>query len=168
MNIMSARGSSDAVETLLNDPRVRKLSFTGSTQVGRTLLKSAANQVLRTSMELGGNAPFIVFEDADLDDAIDGAMVAKMRNAGEACTAANRFMVHESMADAFTKRLAEAMSSLKMGAGIERTNQVGPMINAKSRDEIAELVQSARDAGANVVTGGNVPDREAISTPPRC
>lgn len=162
VNIMSARGSSDAVDTLLSDPRVRKLSFTGSTAVGRLLLAKAANQVLNTSMELGGNAPFIVFDDADIDDAIAGAMVAKMRNAGEACTAANRIMVHESVAAEFTDKLSTAMSSLKMGPGIDRSTQVGPMVNRKSRDEIAELVELATDRGAKVVTGGTIPDHKGF------
>lgn len=159
VNVVSARGSSGATDILLEDPRVRKLSFTGSTEVGRMLMAKAANQVLRTSMELGGNAPFVVFEDANMDDAIEGAMIAKMRNAGEACTAANRFIVHESIKADFTERLAAAMSSLKMGPGIDRSTQVGPMVNAKSRDGIAEMVEMATDAGAKVVTGGTVPDR---------
>lgn len=159
VNVVSARGSSGATDILLEDPRVRKLSFTGSTEVGRMLLAKAANQVLRTSMELGGNAPFVVFEDANMDDAIEGAMIAKMRNAGEACTAANRFIVHESIKAEFTERLAAEMSSLKMGPGIDRSNQVGPMVNAKSRDGIAEMVETAADGGAKVVTGGTVPDR---------
>ena len=162
VNVMSARGSSDAVDTLLSDSRVRKLSFTGSTPVGRLLMAKAANQVLRTSMELGGNAPFIVFEDADIEDAVAGAMVAKMRNAGEACTAANRIMVHESVAADFTSLLSEAMASLKMGPGIDRSTQVGPMVNRKSRDDIAELVELATDNGANVVTGGTVPDQKGF------
>ena len=162
VNVMSARGSSDAVDTLLSDSRVRKLSFTGSTPVGRLLMAKAANQVLRTSMELGGNAPFIVFEDADIEDAVAGAMVAKMRNAGEACTAANRIMVHESVAGDFTSLLSEAMASLKMGPGIDRSTQVGPMVNRKSRDDIAELVELATDNGANVVTGGTVPDQKGF------
>lgn len=159
VNVVSARGSSGATDILLEDPRVRKLSFTGSTEVGRMLMEKSAGQVLRTSMELGGNAPFVVFEDADMDDAIDGAMIAKMRNAGEACTAANRFIVHESIKAEFTERLAAAMSALKVGPGIDRANQVGPMVNAKSRDGIAEMVETATDAGAKVVTGGTIPDR---------
>jgi len=159
VNVVSARGSSGATDILLEDPRVRKLSFTGSTEVGRMLMAKAANQVLRTSMELGGNAPFVVFEDANIDDAIEGAMIAKMRNAGEACTAANRFIVHESIKADFTERLAAAMGSLRMGPGIDRSTQVGPMVNAKSRDGIAEMVELATDEGAKVVTGGTVPDR---------
>jgi len=158
VNVISARGSSGVIEEMLQDPRIRKISFTGSTLVGRYLLEKSAGQVLRTSMELGGNAPFVVFEDADMDAAIEGAMIAKMRNAGEACTAANRFLVHSAVADDFTDRLSGAMSSLKMGPGIDRSTQVGPMINAKSRDEIAELVQEAVDDGASVTTGGRSPE----------
>ena len=159
VNVVVARGSSGVIEGMLRDPRVRKLSFTGSTEVGRTLLNVASDQVLRVSMELGGNAPFLVFDDADLDAALEGAMVAKMRNAGEACTAANRFLVHAAVADQFTSMLAEAMGALKMGPGMDRSNQVGPMINERSRDDIAKLVQTAVDDGANVVLGASVPDR---------
>ena len=159
VNVIVAKGSSGVIEKVLRDPRVRKLSFTGSTEVGQTLLNVASDQVLRVSMELGGNAPFLVFDDADLDAALEGAMVAKMRNAGEACTSANRFLVHEAVADKFTKMLADAMSALKMGPGIDRSNQVGPMINGKARDDISSLVQSAVDEGAEVVTGATVPDR---------
>ena len=159
VNVVVARGSSGVIEQMLHDPRVRKLSFTGSTEVGQTLLKVAADQVLNVSMELGGNAPFIVFEDADLDAALEGAMVAKMRNAGEACTAANRFLVHSSVAEKFTSMLAGAMGAMKVGPGIDRGNQVGPMINERSRDDIAKMVQEAVDSGAGVVVGASVPDR---------
>ena len=159
VNVVVARGSSGVIEGMLRDPRVRKLSFTGSTEVGQTLLNVASDQVLRTSMELGGNAPFLVFDDADLDAALEGAMVAKMRNAGEACTAANRFLVHAAVADEFTSMLAGAMGALKMGPGIDRSNQVGPMINERSRDDIAKLVQEAVDDGAEVVVGATVPER---------
>jgi succinate-semialdehyde dehydrogenase / glutarate-semialdehyde dehydrogenase len=159
VNVVVAKGSSGVVESMLRDPRVRKLSFTGSTEVGQSLLRVAADQVLRVSMELGGNAPFVVFEDADLDLALEGAMVAKMRNAGEACTAANRFLVHASIADEFTSMLSHAMGSLRVGPGIDRATQVGPMINARSRDEIARLVQEAIDGGAKAATGGSVPER---------
>jgi len=160
VNVVVARGSSGVIEQMLHDPRVRKLSFTGSTEVGQTLLRVAADQVLNVSMELGGNAPFIVFDDADLDAALEGAMVAKMRNAGEACTAANRFLVHASVADEFTSMLAGAMGGMKVGPGIDRANQVGPMINERSRDDIAKLVQEAVDSGAGVATGASVPDRK--------
>ncbi len=166
VNVVVAKGSSGVIEKMLHDPRVRKLSFTGSTEVGQTLLKVAADQVLNVSMELGGNAPFIVFDDADLDAALEGAMVAKMRNAGEACTAANRFLVHSSVADRFTKMLSGAMGALKVGPGIDRGNQVGPMINEKSRDEIAGMVQAAVDSGASVAVGGSVPDRRGFFIEP--
>jgi succinate-semialdehyde dehydrogenase/glutarate-semialdehyde dehydrogenase len=148
------------IEQMLHDPRVRKLSFTGSTEVGQTLLRVAADQVLNVSMELGGNAPFIVFDDADLDAALEGAMVAKMRNAGEACTAANRFLVHASVIEEFTSMLAGAMGSMRVGPGIDRANQVGPMINERSRDDIAKMVQEAVDSGADVEVGASVPDRK--------
>ena len=162
VNVVVAKGSSGVIEQMLHDPRVRKLSFTGSTEVGQTLLKVAADQVLNVSMELGGNAPFIVFEDADLDAALEGAMVAKMRNAGEACTAANRFLVHSSVAEKFTSMLAEAMGAMKLGPGIDRSNQVGPMINERSRDDIARMVQEAVDSGAGVAVGASVPDRKGF------
>jgi len=159
VNVISARGSSGVTDAILEDPRLRKLSFTGSTEVGRMLLEKASHQVLRTSMELGGNAPFVVFEDADLDAALEGAMVAKMRNAGEACTAANRFLVHAAVVDEFSVRLTERMEALKVGPGIDRDNEVGPMINAKSRDDIAALVTETLDGGARALTGGSAPDR---------
>lgn len=158
VNVVIARGSSGVVEKMLRDPRVRKLSFTGSTEVGQTLLRVAADQVLRVSMELGGTAPFIVFEDADLEAALEGAMVAKMRNAGEACTAANHFLAHASIAGEFSGMLAERMGSLKVGPGLDRSNQVGPMINARSREDISGLVQAALEGGARVVTGGYAPE----------
>jgi succinate-semialdehyde dehydrogenase/glutarate-semialdehyde dehydrogenase len=160
VNVVVARGSSGVIEQMLHDPRVRKLSFTGSTEVGQTLLKVAADQVLNVSMELGGNAPFIVFEDADLDAALEGAMVAKMRNAGEACTAANRFLVHSAVAKEFTEMLSGAMGAMRLGPGIDRSTQVGPMINERSRDEIAKLVQEAVDSGARVAVGAEIPDRK--------
>ena len=160
VNVVVARGSSGVIEEMLHDPRVRKLSFTGSTEVGQTLLRVAADQVLNVSMELGGNAPFIVFDDADLEAALEGAMVAKMRNAGEACTAANRFLVHASVADEFTSMLAGAMGGMKVGPGIDRANQVGPMINERSRNDIAKLVQEAVDSGAGVAVGGSALDRK--------
>ncbi len=159
VNVISARGSSGVIEKVLADPRVRKLSFTGSTEVGRTLLKQAAGNVLRTSMELGGNAPFVVMDDADIDEAIAGAMVAKMRNAGEACTAANRFLVHESVSDVFSARLGERMAALRLGPGVDRATEVGPMITARARDEISALVEGAVDGGARVVTGASAPTR---------
>lgn len=159
VNVVTARGSSGVVDTILEDPRVRKLSFTGSTEVGRLLMAKAGSRIMRTSMELGGNAPFVVFDDADLDAAIDGAMVAKMRNAGETCVAANRFYVQAGIAEAFTSRLTEAMSGLRMGPGIDRSNQVGPMINAQAIEKIDWLVTGAVDADATVRTGGRAPER---------
>ena len=159
VNVISARGSSGVTDAILEDTRLRKLSFTGSTEVGRMLLEKASGQVLRTSMELGGNAPFVVFEDADLEAALEGAMVAKMRNAGEACTAANRFLVHAAVVDEFSTRLSERMGALKVGPGMDRDNEVGPMINARSRDDIAALVTETLDGGARALTGGDAPDR---------
>ena len=143
---------------LIADPRARKLSFTGSTEVGRTLVEQSAQQLLRVSMELGGNAPFIVFEDADLDAAVDGAMLAKMRNGGEACTAANRFYVHERVIDAFATRLAERMAAMTVGRGTEPGVDVGPLIDEVERDKVAELVADACAQGATVLTGGEAVD----------
>ncbi|SNV17854.1 Succinate-semialdehyde dehydrogenase [NADP(+)] GabD [Dermatophilus congolensis] len=144
----------DVTDALITDPRLRKLSFTGSTGVGRTLLKQAAQGVLRTSMELGGNAPFIVFEDADLDVAVEGAKAAKLRNMGEACTAANRFIVHESVADEFASRLAEAFSQLRVGDGLADGTDVGPLVSEGARAGVASLVEGAVSDGASVLTGG--------------
>src|SRR5712691_5421567 len=124
LNLITAKHSGAVIEPLLKDARTRKLSFTGSTEVGRRLIEQSAEQVLRVSMELGGNAPFVVFQDADLDAAVDGAMLAKMRNVGEACTAANRFHVHESLADEFARRLAERMRALKVGRGTDPATDV--------------------------------------------
>jgi succinate-semialdehyde dehydrogenase / glutarate-semialdehyde dehydrogenase len=159
VNVLPARRSGAVVGAMLHDPRIRKLSFTGSTEVGRILLKEAADQVVNCSMELGGNAPFLVFADADLEAAVSDAMVAKMRNGGEACTAANRFLVEESVVDEFGRRLAERMSSLRVGPGIEDGTQVGPMINRDAVEKIHEIVQGAVRAGARVATGGTLPDR---------
>ena len=158
VNVLPARRSGAVVSAMLHDPRVRKLSFTGSTEVGRVLLREASDQVVNTSMELGGNAPFIVFADADLDAAVDGAMIAKMRNGGEACTAANRFYVEASVADDFSRRLAERMAALKMGPGADEGVQVGPLVNADAVAKVEELVTGAIDAGARVVVGGTRPD----------
>src|SRR5690606_21660528 len=133
LNLITTTASGPVMEPLIRDGRTRKLSFTGSTEVGRTLLAQAAGQVLRTSMELGGNAPFLVFADADLDAAVDGALTAKMRNIGEACTAANRFHVHASVAGEFARRLADRMAALRVGPGLAEGVQVGPLINAAAR-----------------------------------
>jgi succinate-semialdehyde dehydrogenase/glutarate-semialdehyde dehydrogenase len=154
LNVVTTSRTGDVMEPIIRDPRLRKLTFTGSTPVGRRLVEQSAEQLLRVSMELGGNAPFIVFEDADLDRAVDGAMLAKMRNIGEACTAANRFYVHESLMDEFGRRFAERMGALTVGRGTEEGVDVGPLIDAKARDGVAELVRDARDKGADVVLGG--------------
>jgi succinate-semialdehyde dehydrogenase/glutarate-semialdehyde dehydrogenase len=140
---------------MVDDPRVRKLSFTGSTEVGRTLLELASKTVTNTSMELGGNAPFIVFADADLDAALDGAMVAKMRNIGEACTAANRFHVEEPVAEEFGRMLAARMEKLEIGPGLEEGVQVGPLINEAARHKIDSLLTDALGRGATILTGGD-------------
>ena len=154
VNVIPSRHSGTVVWAMLHDPRVRKLSFTGSSEVGRLLLAEAAHQVVNTSMELGGNAPFLVFADADLDAAIEGAMVAKMRNAGEACTAANRFYVEAGIAEEFSARLAARMSALLVGPGVQETTQVGPLINEDAVAKVAGLVQAAIDEGASAVVGG--------------
>jgi succinate-semialdehyde dehydrogenase/glutarate-semialdehyde dehydrogenase len=159
VNVLPARRSGAVVSAMLHDPRVRKLSFTGSTEVGRVLLREAADQVVNCSMELGGNAPFLVLDDADLDAAIDGAMVAKMRNAGEACTAANRFYVHADVADEFSRRLAERMAGLRVGPGTGDDTEVGPLVNEESVAKVDELVRGAVEAGSRVVVGGSRPDR---------
>ncbi|MFI6294734.1 NAD-dependent succinate-semialdehyde dehydrogenase [Nonomuraea sp. NPDC050790] len=156
VNVLPTRRSAELVSAMLDDPRVRKLSFTGSTEVGRMLLAQAARTVVNCSMELGGNAPFIVFADADLDAALEGAMLAKMRNGGEACTAANRFLVQEPVAEEFAARLATAMSELRLGPGLAPDSQVGPLVNADTRDKVAALVESS---AGTVLTGGRVPRR---------
>jgi succinate-semialdehyde dehydrogenase / glutarate-semialdehyde dehydrogenase len=154
LNVVTTSKSGDVMEPLIRDPRARKLTFTGSTPVGRTLIEQSAQQVLRVSMELGGNAPFIVFEDADIDAAVDGAMLAKMRNIGEACTAANRFFVHADVAAEFGEKFAARMASLTVGDGLADGVDVGPLINAKAVDKVTGLVTDATDRGAQVVTGG--------------
>lgn len=157
VNVVTARGSSGVVDVMLDDPRVRKLSFTGSTEVGRMLMAKAGSRIMRTSMELGGNAPFVVFDDADLEAAVEGAMAAKMRGGGETCVAANRFYVQAGVAEDFTSRLTEAMSALRMGPGLDRSNQVGPMINAAAVEKIESLVEGAVGGDARVLTGGRAP-----------
>jgi succinate-semialdehyde dehydrogenase / glutarate-semialdehyde dehydrogenase len=166
VNVLPSRKSGAVVSAMLHDPRVRKVSFTGSTEVGRVLLAQAADQVVNTSMELGGNAPFLVFADADLDAALDGAMIAKMRNAGEACTAANRFYVEESVAPEFSRRLAERMASLKVGPGVEEDTQVGPLVNEDSLSKVDELVTAAVSEGASALTGGTRPQGTGWYYPP--
>jgi succinate-semialdehyde dehydrogenase / glutarate-semialdehyde dehydrogenase len=166
VNVLPSRSSGKVVAAMLHDPRVRKVSFTGSTEVGRVLLAQAADQVVNTSMELGGNAPFLVFADADLDAALDGAMVAKMRNAGEACTAANRFYVEASVAPEFSRRLAERMAALRVGPGTDEQTQVGPLVNEDTVAKVDELVTAAVAAGASTLTGGSRPDGTGWFYPP--
>jgi succinate-semialdehyde dehydrogenase/glutarate-semialdehyde dehydrogenase len=166
VNVITTEKSGPAVSKMLHDPRVRKLSFTGSTEVGRKLLHEAADTVISCSMELGGNAPFIVFDDADLDAAVEGAMIAKMRNGGEACTAANRFYVQEGIVDAFSKKLAERMGAMKVGPGYDKATQCGPLINQKAIDRIDGLVKDAASRGAKVLTGGAPLDRDGFYFPP--
>ncbi len=159
VNAVPTLRSGPVVSAMLHDPRVRKLSFTGSTEVGQVLLREAADRVVNTSMELGGNAPFLVFADADLDAAVDGAMVAKMRNGGEACTAANRFYVEAPVAAEFSRRLAERMGALRVGPGVEPDTELGPLINAAAVDKVDSLVQSALGEGATAAVGGHRPAR---------
>jgi succinate-semialdehyde dehydrogenase/glutarate-semialdehyde dehydrogenase len=155
LNVVTSSSSGSVMEPLIRDPRLRKLSFTGSTEVGRKLMEQASEQLLRVSMELGGNAPFIVFDDADLDDVVEGAMIAKMRNIGEACTAANRFHVADSLADSFAEKLASRMSALKLGRGTEDGVDVGPLIDGDQRQKVQELVDDAVGKGAKCVVGGS-------------
>jgi succinate-semialdehyde dehydrogenase/glutarate-semialdehyde dehydrogenase len=159
INVVPARRSGEVVAAMVNDDRVRKLSFTGSTEVGKTLLKLAADSIVNTSMELGGNAPFLVFADADIDAAIEGAMIAKMRNGGEACTAANRFYVEEPVAEEFARKLADKMGAMKVGPGTADGTQVGPLVNEAAVQKCDELVTGALAAGARALIGGTVPER---------
>jgi succinate-semialdehyde dehydrogenase / glutarate-semialdehyde dehydrogenase len=160
LNLVTTSDAPAVMEPVIRDGRARKLSFTGSTPVGRKLLEQCAANVMRTSLELGGNAPFVVFEDADLDAAVEGAMLAKMRNIGEACTAANRFYVHSSVSDEFARRLAERMESLPIGRGVEDGVVVGPLIDADARDKVGSLVADAVQRGAEVVVGGEAIEGE--------
>ncbi|NBD29993.1 MAG: aldehyde dehydrogenase family protein [Alphaproteobacteria bacterium] len=166
VNVLPSRRTGALVDHMLHDPRVRVVSFTGSTGVGRKLLKGAADQVLKPAMELGGNAPCIVFEDADMDTAIEGTMLAKMRNLGEACTAANRIYVHEDVAEEFTKRLTERMAALNVGDGTDPSVDVGPLVNADTRDKVAEFVADAVAKGASVECGGSTPNGKGYFYPP--
>ncbi|QJY48583.1 NAD-dependent succinate-semialdehyde dehydrogenase [Pseudonocardia broussonetiae] len=166
LNVITTSNAGAVMEPLIRDGRARKLSFTGSTPVGKKLLEQASDKVLRTSMELGGNAPLIVFDDADLDKAVEGAMAAKMRNMGEACTAANRFLVHRTVADAFADKLAARMGALVVGRGTEDGVQVGPLVNAKSREKVVTLVQDALDKGASVKVGAEPGDGPGHFYPP--
>ncbi|HMS71888.1 MAG TPA: NAD-dependent succinate-semialdehyde dehydrogenase [Baekduia sp.] len=158
VNVITGSSSGSLMAPLISDARLRKLSFTGSTAVGKTLIEQSAEQVLRVSMELGGNAPFLVFEDADLGKAVDGAMIAKMRNGGEACTSANRFLVHESVADAFAERLAERIGGVQVGRGTEEGVQVGPLIDDAQRSSVRSHVEDAVGKGAKVLCGGSEVD----------
>lgn len=166
LNVVTTKSTGEVMGPIIEDPRLRKLTFTGSTEVGRSLVEQSAKGLLRVSMELGGNAPFLVFGDADVDAAVDGAMLAKMRNIGEACTAANRFIVHESVAEEFGRKLAERMGSMTVGRGVDDDVEVGPLVDSSQRDTVAELVDDAVSAGAQVLTGGSVPEGEGWFYPP--
>jgi succinate-semialdehyde dehydrogenase/glutarate-semialdehyde dehydrogenase len=158
LNVITSSSSSGVSAPIISDPRLRKLSFTGSTEVGRKLIAQSADNVLQVSMELGGNAPFLIFDDADLDAAIEGAMIAKMRNIGEACTSANRFHVAEPVADEFAERLAERMGALKLGRGTEEGVDIGPLIDDDQRSKVADLVSDATGRGAKAIVGGSALD----------
>jgi succinate-semialdehyde dehydrogenase / glutarate-semialdehyde dehydrogenase len=162
VNVVCTSKAGPLVSAMLADSRVRKLSFTGSTEVGRVLLRTAAETITNCSMELGGNAPFLIFSDADMDAAIEGAFLAKMRNGGEACTAANRFYVHERVADEFTSRFADRLSKLAVGPGLDDGTDLGPLVNEDTRSKVASLVDSATAGGAHAVTGGRAPDRRGF------
>ncbi|HEY2061532.1 MAG TPA: aldehyde dehydrogenase family protein, partial [Amycolatopsis sp.] len=165
VNVVPSTRSGAVVGAMLEDPRVRKLSFTGSTEVGRKLLHAAADSVVSASMELGGNAPFLVFDDADLEAALDGAMVAKMRNGGQACTAANRFFVQRGVAEDFARRLAERMGALRVGPGTEAGVELGPLVNAEAVAKVSELVEGTVGAGARVLVGGKRPQSTGFYYP---
>jgi succinate-semialdehyde dehydrogenase / glutarate-semialdehyde dehydrogenase len=158
LNLITASSAGESTGPLISDPRLRKLSFTGSTEVGRKLMEQASHNLLRLSMELGGNAPFLVFEDADIDAAVQGALIAKMRNVGEACTAANRFHVAGAVAEQFAEKLADKMGSMKVGRGVEEGVEVGPLIDDKQRHKVEELVDDAVGKGARVLVGGHARD----------
>ena len=158
VNVVTTSKSGPVVAAMLADPRLRKLSFTGSTEVGKILLKQAADQVINCSMELGGNAPFIVFDDVDIEAAVDGAMIAKMRNGGEACTAANRFYIQTGIIEEFSCRLASRMSALPVGVAVESATRLGPLINQAAREKVASLVDDARTRGARLLAGGSSPE----------
>jgi succinate-semialdehyde dehydrogenase/glutarate-semialdehyde dehydrogenase len=158
LNLITASSASESTGPLISDPRLRKMSFTGSTEVGRKLMEQASGNLLRLSMELGGNAPFIVFDDADIDDAVSGAMIAKMRNIGEACTAANRFHVAGAVADEFAEKLAKKMGEMKVGRGTDEGVEVGPLIDDNQRQKVSELVEDAVGRGAKALVGGHARD----------
>ncbi len=158
LNVITSSSSGEVMGPLIEDPRARKLSFTGSTEVGRKLIEQSAQNILKVSMELGGNAPFLVFDDADVDAAVEGALIAKMRNVGEACTAANRFHVAGRVADEFTEKLAQKLGEMKLGRGVEDGVDVGPLIDSDQREKVSELVQDALGKGATAVVGGEAAD----------
>ena len=158
VNVVTSTSSREVSAPILDDPRLRKLSFTGSTPVGQKLLAQAASSVLRTSMELGGNAPFVVFEEADLDEAVDGAIAAKFRNIGQACTAANRFLVHSSLVEEFATRITERVQGFTVGRGTEEGVTIGPLIDADAVEKVSALVADAVDRGAVLATGGRALD----------
>jgi succinate-semialdehyde dehydrogenase/glutarate-semialdehyde dehydrogenase len=166
VNVLPSRRSGPVVDAMLHDPRVRVVSFTGSTAVGRKLLHAAADQVIKPAMELGGNAPFIVFDDADIGAAVEGCMIAKMRNLGEACTAANRIFVHASVEDEFTKKFTERMAALKIGNGLDKSVDVGPLVNAETRDKVVHFVEDAIAKGAKLKLGGKKPEGKGFFYPP--
>ena len=166
VNVIQTSRVSEVTGPIIKDSRLRKLSFTGSTPIGKMLIRDSADQVLRTSMELGGNAPFLVFEDADVDKAVEGAMQAKLRNMGEACTAANRFLIHESVADEFAQKLTARFAALKVARGVEEGTNIGPVIDEKSRNAIHALVTDATSKGAKILTGGVIPTGEGYFYPP--
>ena len=166
VNLIPTTSAGEVTGPIIKDSRLRKLSFTGSTPVGKRLIADAADQVLKVSMELGGNAPFLVFEDADIDAAVEGAMLAKLRNMGEACTAANRFLVHESVVEDFAQKLNQKMSALTLGRGVAEGTNIGPLIDEKSRQGVHALVEDARAKGAEVLTGGEIPSGEGYFYPP--
>ena len=166
VNVIQTSRVSEVTGPIIKDSRLRKLSFTGSTPIGKMLIKDSADQVLRSSMELGGNAPFLVFEDADVDKAVEGAMQAKLRNMGEACTAANRFLIHESVADEFAQKLTARFAALKVARGVEEGTNIGPVIDEKSRNAIHALVTDATSKGAKILTGGVIPTGEGYFYPP--
>jgi succinate-semialdehyde dehydrogenase/glutarate-semialdehyde dehydrogenase len=166
VNVIPSKRSSEVVKAMLKDPRVRKLSFTGSTEVGRILLAQAAENVISCSMELGGNAPFLVLDDADLDAALEGALIAKMRNTGQSCIAANRFYVDMKVAEKFSTMLAKAMGALPVGSGLDAQVKVGPVINAPAREKMLGLVEEATGHGARLLTGGKAPNRPGYFVPP--
>ena len=166
VNVILPSKTGPMISKMLHDPRVRNLSFTGSTEVGRVLLKECADLVIRTSMELGGNAPFVVLDDANIDEAIKGVMLAKMRNGGAACTAANRIFVARAIADEFTEKFTAAMAGMKMANGLTEGAQLGASVSMKERNKIAELVDASVAAGAKVHTGGKTPDGAGAFYPP--